>query len=77
MSKFTTHLSLPDGCLIRTAKNGKWDLTLPDGRHVAGQAESETAAKIAATEEHKSYVYRQWFQGSLKSGQRFTVPLTE
>ena len=76
MSKFNTHTHLADGSLIRTAETGEWDLTLPDGRHLTGRAETEAAAKAAATEAHKAWVYAQWCdKGEPVAGQAFKVPL--
>jgi hypothetical protein len=75
MSKYDVSHSMPDGCMIRTAPDGSWDLTLPSGKHLRGKASNQDTAYTEALEAHKRFAYSMWLRGSPIAGGHMKVPL--
>jgi hypothetical protein len=69
-----------EGSRAEVFPDGRWDLTLPNGRHVRGQAENVEAATDAVNASRLAYVLSRWEEGRLQAvnlppRQRFLVPL--
>ncbi len=65
-----------DGCSAEIHANGHWDLVLPIGDHVRGEAVDADDALAAVTSAHDQYVLQQWAKGALAAKNQFHVPLT-
>ena len=68
--------SLPDSSAIATDPSGRWDLTLPSGRHVTGKAADEAKALAHAHRAHNAFVLQSWAKGNPIAGQRWCSPST-
>jgi hypothetical protein len=64
-----------DGSTFAIQPDFSWDVTLPSGKHVRGQAESAEAAREAANAAHDEFVLAQWKQGMPDAKGVFVVPL--
>ena len=77
MSIYTTHRSLPEGGMIMTATNGKFDWINPSGRHHRGQAadRNEAVALEAAGRLRDAWILAVWEKGEPVGGGVFKVKL--
>lgn len=63
-----------DGMHAEFHADGRWDLTLPSGRHLRGQADSPAAAEAAVAEARRVWILEAWERGRMQ-GKVYAVPL--
>lgn len=70
------HLTFHDGGRAEIEDDGRWNLTLPTGKHVRGTAADVAAAEQAIDAERTVFILRCWNAGSFgrRSG-TFECPL--
>jgi hypothetical protein len=64
-----------DGSTFAIQPDFSWDVTLPSGKHVRGQADSAEAAIKAVNAAHDQFVLVQWKLGRPGAKGVFVVPL--
>lgn len=69
-----TRLNYNDGTSAELSPDGDWDVTLPSGKHVRGNAPSTEAAKAAVKNVHDAFILERWNHGRVW-GSTFEVPL--
>ena len=75
MSDFTTHRELPDGGTIRTAVDGAYDWTDPNGKHHRGKATNEATAMEAAEKLYQAWIVERWATGQGVGDNTYKVKL--
>ena len=74
-----TIVNFNDGSLAKVWSDGRWDLTLPSGKHVRGQESFAAAATKVVRDAHDKFVLATWERGSFLSlpgkPQHFACPL--
>jgi hypothetical protein len=78
-SKQAHRINYPDGCRGLVYDDGRWDLTLPTGKHLRGQEADTAFAQAAVNEARDQWILKQWDTGTpsrFKHGAGWLVPLT-
>lgn len=65
------------GSLAMVMPDFRWDLTLPDGHHVRGQATDLDAAKAVLEAEYTAFALRCWMRGRLQAKGRMDCPTSD
>lgn len=55
--------------------DGRWDLTLPSGKHVRGQETNVDEATVAVHKVHDQFILDCWKQGTLYPHNSYLCPL--